>query len=101
MANRLKLHAVLCDILGSDNVYYQPPATIRMTYPCIVYNLSTAKVDYADNIIYKFMKRYDVTFISNDADNDYLERMSQVPYVSFDRRITVNGLYHDVFTMYY
>lgn len=101
MGKRLELHAILCKTLGSNNVYFQPPETIKMSYPCVVYTLSSIRGDYADNILYKFMKRYDVTFISRDPDNDYLDRMALLPYVSFDRRFASDGLYHDNFTMFY
>ena len=32
MDRRLKLHEELCDILGSRNVYFQPPETVKMKY---------------------------------------------------------------------
>ena len=37
MANRLDLQALLEDLLGSRNVYYQPPESVKMNYPAIVY----------------------------------------------------------------
>ena len=36
---RLELHEILCTILGSRNVYFQPPESIKMNYPAIVYGL--------------------------------------------------------------
>ena len=39
MANRLDLQALLEDLLGSRNVYYQPPESDKMNYPAIVYAL--------------------------------------------------------------
>ena len=38
MDRRLQLHEELCSVLGSRNVYFQPPETIKLTYPCIIYS---------------------------------------------------------------
>ena len=40
MGNRLELHEIFCDILGSRNAYFQPPASVKMNYPAIKYSLS-------------------------------------------------------------
>ena len=34
---RLELQSVLEQTLGSRNVYFQPPASVKMKYPAIVY----------------------------------------------------------------
>ena len=34
---REELHELLVSVLGSRNVYFQPPESIRMQYPAIVY----------------------------------------------------------------
>ena len=35
--SRLELHALLVELLGSTNVYYEPPETLKMSYPAIRY----------------------------------------------------------------
>ena len=37
MGTRLELQSKLEEILGSRQVYYQPPETVKMEYPAIVY----------------------------------------------------------------
>ena len=37
--DRLILHDELITLLGSSNVYFQPPTSIKMNYPCIIYKL--------------------------------------------------------------
>ena len=37
MMSRERLSAILHEVLGSDNVYYQPPESVKMKYPAIVY----------------------------------------------------------------
>lgn len=101
MGKRLELHEILCRVLGSRHVYFQPPENIKMEYPCVRYTLSSLASEYANNRMYKYMKRYEITFVSSDPDNDYIDKMSELPYVSFERRYVADGLYHDAFTMFY
>ena len=101
MDRRLELQQLLEDILGSSNVYFQPPNNIRMTYPCIVYALSSDRRLHADNHIYHRRKRYDVTVISRDPDDPLPDTVSNIQYSSFDRRFISDGLTHDTFTIYY
>ena len=46
---RTDLHEILKEILGSDNVYFQPPESYKMEYPCIVYERSALTTRFADN----------------------------------------------------
>lgn len=38
MANRLNLHEEFATLLGSNNVYFQPPESVKLNYPCIKYS---------------------------------------------------------------
>ena len=49
MGNRLELHEILVDALGSRNVYYQPPENIKITYPAIVYSKTDIWKNKADD----------------------------------------------------
>ena len=40
MKTRLELDEELVKILGSKNVYFQPPESLKLNYPAIVYSLS-------------------------------------------------------------
>ena len=101
MDRRPKLHALLVSILGSNNVYFQPPPTIKMNYPCIVYNRSSGDSQYADNEAYAFTLRYTVTYIDRKPENDIVEKLALIPMCRYDRFYTANGLNHDVFSLYY
>lgn len=69
MNRRYKLHNELCDILscpysGSEcRAYFQPPSSVKMQYPAIVYSLNDIDTEYANNRIYKTSKAYTVTII--------------------------------------
>ncbi len=100
---RLDLQALLVDILGTDYVYFQPPATIQMVYPCIVYHRDYAKTDFADSAPYIYSKRYQVMFIGTavDADSDIPDKIAALPMCVFDRFYTADNLNHDVFKLFF
>ena len=68
MKNRLDLHKFFQDILGSKNVYFQPPESIKMKYPAIRYSLYDIDKLSGDNIAYAKTNRYNVIVISDDSD---------------------------------
>ena len=49
MTSRLELQAKLEELLGSEQVYYQPPESIKMSYPAIVYSKSRIETKKANN----------------------------------------------------
>ena len=99
--SRLELHAELCEILGSDNVYFQPPPSVKMKYDAIVYSLGNKDVKHADDRRYLDSKRYTVTAISKNPDSDLFDRIMDLPYTRFDRFYTADNLNHWVITLYY
>lgn len=101
MSSRLDLQAVFEKILGSRNVYFQPPSTIRMSYPAIVYERSRIDVDHADNQAYFQYSKYTVTVIDPDPDSEIPGRIAKLPMCSFDRHFTSDNLNHDVFNLYF
>lgn len=101
MANRLELHEKLCEILGSRNVYFQPPASVRLNYPAIIYFRKDIDNRYADDLVYKQDAAYDVTVIDRNPDSEIVVEVSQLPTCRFDRHYNVDNLNHDVFTLYY
>lgn len=101
MTKRLELHEILCAALGSRNVYYQPPESIKMTYPCIVYEKDSRRNTHADDTPYITKQSYSVTVISKNADFDVSEKIATMPYSSFNRTFKTENLYHDVYQLYY
>lgn len=101
MSRRLELHQILVDILGSDNVYFQPPASLQMKYPCIIYGRIGLDPKYANNRMYMHKKRYQVTVIDKNPDSEIPDKIAELPMCFFDRHFTANNLNHDVFTIYY
>lgn len=100
--SRTELHQKLVTILGNDHVYFQPPESVKMVYPGIVYNLSDFYQRQADNKNYVVDKRYTVTYIHRDPDSTlYHQMFEEFEYCRFDRRFVNDNLYHDVYSIYY
>lgn len=101
MGQRLSLHEILVDILGSHNVYFQPPANVAMKYPAIVYERDKMDTVHADNVPYRSINGYQVTVIDQDPDSPVPGKIAQLPSSSFSRRFAADDLNHDVFDVYF
>lgn len=67
------LRSIVKQRCGSENVYYQPPANLRMKYPCICYKLEKIRSPKADDRVYRQTFHYSVTK-RYDTDLDTLEK---------------------------
>ena len=96
---RTKLHENLEDILGSENVYFQPPSSITLKYPCIIYAYEDLVTLHANNASFINRDRYTVTMITKDPmPEETLEKLNEMPYTSFDRHYASDNLHHFAFT---
>lgn len=98
---RLELHQILSTILGSAYVYFQPPESVKLHYPCIVYERSTGDTQFADNSSYIFRVCYRVTYIDKDPDNEIIQKIAALPLCRMDRSYKGDNLNHDSFVIYY
>jgi hypothetical protein len=101
MGTRLELQSLLETLLGSRNVYFQPPPTITMKYPCIVYNLDDMDTIFADNYPYKVEKRYSLTIIDKDPDSNVPDKIALLQKCIFDRHFVTDNLNHNIFVIYF
>lgn len=101
MANRLDLQTLFEELLGSRNVYYDPPESVKMQYDAIRYSRSNIENTYANNSVYKQDNRYEVIAIYRDPDSDLPGKISRLPLCRHDRHYIADNLHHDVFTLYY
>lgn len=101
MADRLELHSVLQELLGSSNVYYQPPESIKMQYDAIRYSKKTIDSKYANDRKYSMIDCYEVIVISRLPDNPVIKKLLSLPYCSYDRHYVADNLHHDVLTIYW
>lgn len=100
MLSRIDLQTKLEEILGSRNVYFQPPASVKMQYPAIVYSRSDIVPEFANNGLYMYSPRYEVILIDKNPDSEFVEKILALPYCIFDRHYEAENLNHDVFTIY-
>lgn len=101
MGPRLELQQLFEDLLGSDNVYFQPPPSVHMQYPAIRYQPDFIQPEHADNIVYFKSKRYLVTVIDPDPDSVIPDQVASLEYCSFDRFYTAGNLNHNVFKLFF
>lgn len=101
MRPRKDLHEILKNILGSENVYFQPPPTFQMKYPCIVYSRDDVETKFAGNLPYARDKRYQVTVIDKNPDSVIPDKIGALRECVFDRFYTADNLNHDVFTLFF
>lgn len=93
----------LSEILHSfcDNVYFQPPADKKLTYPCIIYSLDNFDVEFADNGHYRIMDQYSITYITRDPDDENIRQLLSIRYCRFGRSYPSDNLHHYTYTLYF
>ena len=101
MGSRLELQTELETILGSRNVYFQPPETIKMAYPCIIYSRVAGNTQFANNKPYTFAIQYRILVVDKNPDSLIPNKVALLPACTFDRHYVTNNLNHDVFNIYY
>lgn len=109
LKSRLDLDQELRDFLGSDNVYFSPPESLKLHYPCIVYHRTGGNAKRADNGLYDYIFEYTVTIIDKDCDSQgtdseitMIEKMMKhFPMCRYSNHRVVNNLNHDTFMLYY
>lgn len=101
MASRLELQTKLEELLGSRNVYYNPPTNLKMEYECIRYSLSTIRSEYANDAKYSNMKQYDLIVISRVSDPEIIYKLLELPYCSIGTPYKADNLNHYPLTLYW
>lgn len=101
MASRPNLQALLEEILGSRNVYFQPPESVKVNYPAIVYGLENIENTFADDRVYLLNKSYWITLIDKNPDSSFVDMIVQLPMCRFERHYTSENLNHWRFSLYF
>ncbi|MDO5397620.1 MAG: hypothetical protein Q4G33_06795 [bacterium] len=101
MSKRLELHEILCGILGSRNVYFQPPESVKMNYPAVVYSRNNIDTLHGDNLAYVQTCAYLITLIDKNPDSKFVEKIAQLPLCRHQRNYQADNLNHDVFLLYF
>ena len=100
-SRRLELHEKLCEILGSRNAYYNPPESVKLNYPAIVYTRKPIDNTFANNGVYKQSQGWKVTVIDEDPEGVIARKVSQLPTCKPISHFTSDNLVHDVYELYH
>ena len=101
MPNRATLTAKFKEILGSDNVYFNPPTSVSMKYPAIRYKLYDFREINANNKKYLIIPEYTVTLITKNPEDPAILKLEKLGYCTFDRSYIADNLYHYVYRIYH
>lgn len=97
-----KLRDEMIEVTGISNVYIDPPATVKMKYPCIRITRNSGYTQFANNMPYKHDRSYSVKLIDYDPDSYYYYRLVMgFPMIRFNRHYVADELHHDDFILYY
>lgn len=105
---RQRLHEILKDLALQEDpeapvvqVYFQPPSNVKLAFPCIKYERSGSRNDFADNKAYRSAKQYQVTVIDRDPDSTLPNKVEALEFCEFDRFYAADNLNHWVFTLFF
>lgn len=98
MGTRLELDTILRGLVA--NLYFQPPSSITLKYPCIIYARDYSFSEYGDNMPYSTHRRYLITVIDKNPDTVIPDKVEALPMCVFDRYFTADNLNHYTFKLY-
>ena len=104
---RIKFHGLLCEILSCPiegercRCYFQPPESVKMSYPAIVYSLDDIDKTYANDGVYLSKRRYTIVVIDKDPDTNLVQKVTNLPMSRFDRHFKKDNLNHYIFNVYF
>lgn len=105
MGRRHDLHDELVDLgdeFGVKKVLFQPPPSVLMEYPAIVYTKKSTYTTNADNKSYTNTRFYQVTVIDPDPDTPLVDAiLNKFQMIKHVNNFKANNLNHDVFDLYY
>lgn len=95
-----ELNEVFCSLLGSRNVYFQPPATVRMKYPCILYESQPMTTMHAGNVPFAIQDHYRVIVIDQNPDSAIPRKIAGMQGARAARPYVSDNLYHFPFDLW-
>lgn len=98
---RRTLQSKLEGLINSTNVYFQPPESVQLKYPCIVYKLSSDISLFAENNTYFNKNQYTLTIIDRSPESELIEKIRELSLLSFTTHFMANNLHHYVFSLYF
>ena len=101
MSNRLGFRAYLKRHVTVKNLYFQPPESEKLKYPCIIYSRDSSWDRWGDNGKYLKYKGYNIIYVSRTPDDSAVDALESLPFCSYSRHYVADNLNHDVFELYF
>lgn len=99
MRSRIDLDNMLKTLC--DNVYFQPPESKKLEYPCIIYSRDKIKSQKADNRPYLTYCAYAMRYVTKDVDDPLVVTLAELPKCEHTRHYHKDNLHYDSYTIYY
>ena len=96
-----ELQAILRELPGVTEAYFQKPGNLTLVPPYIVYELDDEYLMRADNGVHAFWNRYTVTIVDRDPDSPVRDAVRNLPLASFNRKFIAGQLHHFVYNLYF
>ena len=101
MDRRKQLHLKLV-ALGTQAVHFQPPPSVKLVFPCIVYRRKSTDSIAADNRNYKNIPLYQIELIDPNPDTPYVDSLlNSFSMIKHVNSFPADNLNHYVFDLYY
>ena len=100
MRTRIELQTMLEELVGSRNVYFQPPASMKLKYPCVVYSLKNVNTRAASNDVYKQDISYELILVDANPESEIFKKMLKVLQFKYKNHYVSENLNHYVFESY-
>lgn len=94
-----QLEQIFLDAGLPVNLYFEPPASVRMKYPAIIYSRDQILNRNADNAVYMQRDEYLVTVVDKDPDSYLVRAVSELPKSRWERGFVVDNLHHSLFSI--
>jgi hypothetical protein len=88
---------------NTGKVYFQPPSSVQLNYPCWVVERSKVYQPKANDKTYLFRPGYKCMYMNCDEpDPEVLEMISRrYERCQYQNHYVVDNVHHDVFLIYY
>ena len=100
MKTRIELQAMLEELIGSRNVYFQPPESLKINYPCIIYSTTGVANRFGNNDIYKQNLSYELVLVDSNPDSEIFKKLCKIPKCRFRNFYISENLNHYVFEIH-
>lgn len=100
---REAIQELLESVEGVKKVYYQPPESVKLKYPCIIYDMDSLNTKHADNSRYLSIPKFSITLIDFDPESEIQREILDLDgcRISFNRHFTSDNLHHWSYDLYY